>query len=120
MDRRSFVGRGAVGLAALSLPTQALADADGGSYGDLVPDPGGLLDLPRGFQYRVVSEEGRPVMRNRSSSGIPVPGDFDGMAAYDGPCSRRAGTPSSSTSRVPGSRTRFGARSHGRTGAPSV
>ena len=43
------------------------------------PDPGGLLDLPPGFQYRVLSEEGS-TLRN----GAPVPGDFDGMAAYRG------------------------------------
>jgi uncharacterized protein len=55
--------------------------------GDPVPDPGGLLDLSHGFQYRVLSPEGAgaPTMRNGATSGIPVPGDHDGMAAYAGP-----------------------------------
>ncbi len=44
------------------------------------PDPGGILDLPRGSQYRVISAEG-----GRLSNGAPVPGDFDAMAAFPGP-----------------------------------
>jgi secreted PhoX family phosphatase len=51
-------------------------------YGELVPDPGGLIDLPQGFQYRVISEEGTVL-----SSGGKVPGDHDGMAAFPGPSS---------------------------------
>ena len=38
------------------------------------------MDLSRGFQYRVISEEG-----SRLSSGGEVPGAHDGMAAYQGP-----------------------------------
>lgn len=49
-------------------------------YGELVEDPNGLLDLPRGFQYRTFSEEG-----SKLSSGGEVPGAHDGMAAYQGP-----------------------------------
>ena len=51
-------------------------------YGELVQDPGGVLDLPAGFQYRVISEQGTTL-----SNGAPVPGDFDGMAAFPGPSS---------------------------------
>lgn len=47
-------------------------------YGPLVPDPGGLLDLPAGFRYRVLSREGD---RLRSGEGR-VPGNHDGMAAF--------------------------------------
>ncbi|MBE1531491.1 alkaline phosphatase PhoX [Actinomadura algeriensis] len=47
-------------------------------YGPLVPDPDGLLDLPRGFRYTVVSREGEPL---RSGEG-PLPSHFDGMAAF--------------------------------------
>jgi uncharacterized protein len=50
-----------------------------------VQDPGGLLDLPAGFQYRVISEQGTTL-----STGEPVPGDFDGMAANPGPSSNTA------------------------------
>ncbi|MCT4352338.1 PhoX family protein [Streptomyces sp. Je 1-79] len=49
-------------------------------YGPLVPDPDGLLDLPEGFRYRVLSREGEPL---RSDEG-PVPSNFDGMAAFAG------------------------------------
>lgn len=49
-------------------------------YGPLVPDPGGLLDLPKGFRYRVLSREGDPL---RSGEG-PVPSHCDGMAAFAG------------------------------------
>ena len=84
--RRSFLGAAGGGAAALmlgaggalALPNAARAAAVG--YGDLVPDPGGVLDLPRGFQYRIISPEGATL-----SNGAPVPGDHDGMAAFAGP-----------------------------------
>jgi len=46
-------------------------------YGPLVPDRNGLLDLPRGFQYRVYSREG-----DAMTTGGLVPGSHDGMAAF--------------------------------------
>lgn len=49
-------------------------------YGPLVPDPDGLLDLPKGFRYRVLSREGDPL---RSGEG-QVPSNHDGMAAFAG------------------------------------
>ena len=58
--------------------TAAARGHDG--YGPLVPDPDGLLDLPKGFRYRVLSREGDPL---RSGEG-PVPGNHDGMAALPG------------------------------------
>ncbi len=51
-----------------------------GRFGPLLPDPDGLLDLPRGFTYRVLSERGRPM-----SDGLRVPGLPDGMACFEGP-----------------------------------
>ncbi|MEU3578884.1 alkaline phosphatase PhoX [Streptomyces globisporus] len=58
--------------------TAAARGHDG--YGPLVPDPDGLLDLPKGFRYRVLSREGDPL---RSGEG-PVPSNHDGMAALRG------------------------------------
>jgi hypothetical protein len=86
MNRRHFLGVSGTTAAALALlgPSRAFAGTNDGPYGDLVPDPGGMLDLPRGFQYRVLSPEGT-TLRNKTTSGIPVPGDFDGMAAFAGP-----------------------------------
>ncbi|MFD7782824.1 alkaline phosphatase PhoX [Streptomyces nojiriensis] len=48
-------------------------------YGPLVADPRGLLDLPAGFTYRVLSRAGGPL---RSGEG-PVPANCDGMAAFE-------------------------------------
>lgn len=53
-------------------------------YGPLVPDPAGLLDLPAGFSYKVLSRQGDPL---RSGEG-PVPGNHDGMGAFAGPRGR--------------------------------
>ncbi|OEV04485.1 alkaline phosphatase PhoX [Streptomyces oceani] len=52
----------------------------GSGYGPLVPDPDGLLDLPKGFHYEVLSREGDEL---RSGEG-PVPSNPDGMAAFVG------------------------------------
>jgi secreted PhoX family phosphatase len=48
-------------------------------FGPLTADPGGLLDLPAGFHYRVVQ-----TVADRLTSGAPVSGDFDGMTAIAG------------------------------------
>ncbi len=49
-----------------------------GPFGALVPDPQGVLDLPRGFSYRIISRAGAVM-----SDGLLVPGSHDGMAAFD-------------------------------------
>lgn len=54
-------------------------NAETSPFGELVRDPGGILDLPRGFQYRVLSQEGQKL-----SNGAAVPGGHDGMAAFAG------------------------------------
>jgi secreted PhoX family phosphatase len=51
-----------------------------GGYGPLVPDPDGLLDLPKGFRYTVLSREGDEL---RSGQG-KVPSNHDGMGAFPG------------------------------------
>ena len=87
VSRRAFLGLGGMSAAALMLGTKgALAQTSGSAgYGALVPDPGGLIDLPRDFQYRIISEEGSSL-----SNGGVVPGDHDGMAAFQGPSSGTA------------------------------
>ncbi|MBL7495561.1 DUF839 domain-containing protein [Frankia sp. CNm7] len=47
-------------------------------YGDLIPDPAGIADLPRGFRYKVLSTKGEKL-----SDGGTVPAGHDGMAAFD-------------------------------------
>jgi len=82
--RRTFLRRGAVtagGALALSPVAGALAKpGQQAGYGPLIEDSGGLLDLSRGFKYRVVQ-----TVEDKLSNGAPVPGDFDGMVAIDGP-----------------------------------
>ena len=50
----------------------------GGGYGPLRPDVGGLLDLPYGFSYRVLSRAGSPL----ADGGGLVPARFDGTGAF--------------------------------------
>ncbi|PLR80111.1 hypothetical protein CVD25_19175 [Bacillus canaveralius] len=74
------------GIFALSSATKSFAAStskatDGfGGFGPLVKDPNGILDLPQGFQYRIISQTG-----NKMSNGDLVPGNLDGMAAFEGP-----------------------------------
>jgi secreted PhoX family phosphatase len=86
MSRRAFVQAGAVGTGALLLactervaPLPRAPGASEAGFGDLVRDGGGVLDLPKGFQYRIISEEG-----SQLSNGAPVPGAHDAMAAFRG------------------------------------
>jgi uncharacterized protein len=86
--RRSFLWQAsAVGAGFLGLHRH-LSGASGisrGPYGELVPDPAGLLDLPSGFRYAILSRAGE-----KMSDGYKVPGQFDGMAAFDVGSSRLA------------------------------
>lgn len=61
-------------------------------YGALRPDPKGLLDLPAGFHYHILSpgvletdhsREGS--FASKLSNGDPTPPQHDGMAAFAGP-----------------------------------
>ena len=49
-------------------------------YGPLVADPAGIMDLPDGFVYQVISRHG-----DQMSDGFLVPGVPDGMATFAGP-----------------------------------
>lgn len=83
ISRRSFIGVGGMSAAALVLGSRGVLGQESTSPelgARLIEDPNGLLDLPNGFRYRIISEEG-----SRLSNGAPVPGDFDGMAAFKGP-----------------------------------
>ncbi|MGB3806867.1 MAG: alkaline phosphatase PhoX, partial [Erythrobacter sp.] len=84
-DRRQFLAATGSAFAALlasgcmtrgaALP-EAPPAFDG--YGPLVSDPAGMLDLPRGFSYRVLSSLGDPM-----SDGGTVPDKADGMGCLD-------------------------------------
>ena len=79
IERRALLKGGATLAALVGLSkAYAVGRAARASVG-LVPDPKGLLDLPAGFSYDLVSVAGRPM-----ASGLFVPGKFDGMAAFAG------------------------------------
>ncbi|MFF1407249.1 alkaline phosphatase PhoX [Streptomyces sp. NPDC058294] len=83
LARASALGAGIAFTGALSelfAGTAAAYDPGHTGYGPLVPDPHGLLDLPKGCRYTVLSREGD---RLRSGEG-PVPSHHDGMAAFAG------------------------------------
>ncbi|MFM9367174.1 alkaline phosphatase PhoX [Streptomyces sp. Da 82-17] len=54
---------------------------DGPGYGPLVEDPDGILALPAGFTYRIITRTGE----TRLESGESTPSNHDGTAAFEGP-----------------------------------
>nr|WP_281250721.1 alkaline phosphatase PhoX [Hydrococcus rivularis] len=88
LSRRNFLtlaGAGAATFALASLLRNYYVRATTGQsllakgFGELIPDPNGILDLPKGFQYRILSQTGKLM-----SDGNPVPTSHDGMAAFPG------------------------------------
>jgi hypothetical protein len=51
----------------------------GAGYGPLLPDPAGIMNLPKGFSYKILSKKGE-----RMSDGLLLPGAPDGMASFPG------------------------------------
>src|ERR671917_432632 len=68
ISRRALLGATGMGAVALALGSgRASAQTNGrAGYGALQPDPRGMLDLPEGFRYRVISREGQKL-----SDGTP-------------------------------------------------
>lgn len=85
LSRRRFVSATGSAFAALlasgcmtrGAPVASLAQGFSG-YGPLRPDPAGMLDLPQGFSYRVLSSLG-----DAMSDGGSVPDKADGMGCID-------------------------------------
>ncbi|MBL4809373.1 MAG: DUF839 domain-containing protein [Phycisphaerales bacterium] len=87
ITRRRFLVQSsavAAGLAALR-PSLAMGgvtidttgNIDGIGYGPLLKDPDGILNLPKGFSYHIISPMGVTM-----DDGLIVPGKHDGMAAF--------------------------------------
>lgn len=77
-DRRHFIGSTAAAFAALATSAcHARASKPSGGYGPLIADPAGLLDLPAGFSYRVLSALGEAM-----DDGGRVPDAADGMGCF--------------------------------------
>ncbi|MGW6025002.1 alkaline phosphatase PhoX [Streptomyces sp. NPDC055099] len=101
LTRRDFARRSAItgagvaltgSVGALATAPHALAaeeTTEGGAdrlgrdpgYGPLVPDPKGLLALPAGFSYRVLTHSGK----TKLETGEFTPSNHDGTAAFEGP-----------------------------------
>ncbi len=81
LRRRSFLTIGGAAFASLLVQLgrrPGLARA--AIYGELVPDPEGILDLPAGFSYRILDSFGEAM-----DDGYTVPALPDGMAVFEGP-----------------------------------
>jgi secreted PhoX family phosphatase len=84
LSRRDFlgwtvVGSGAVALGNLGSLLAASPASAARGLGEPVPDPAGVLDLPAGFSYRIVSRAGDPL-----PGGGTTPGRHDGTASFGG------------------------------------
>jgi secreted PhoX family phosphatase len=78
-------------------PRSSPAPAAG--FGPLIPDPRGILDLPKGFTCQIVARAGQ-----KMTDGFVVPARQDGMAAFPGPdgltiliCNHEVGSDSSAS-----------------------
>ena len=80
-SRRHFLattGLAFIGLQRFSAAAESSRVID--PLGPLRTDPAGILDLPEGFRYLVLSKRGE-----KMSDGFRLPGSPDGMAAFPGP-----------------------------------
>jgi secreted PhoX family phosphatase len=69
----------AVAAATPSIGACSDGDANQAYIGKLLTDPDGILDLPTGFEYRVVATQGEEM-----DDGLLLPARADGMAAFAG------------------------------------
>ena len=84
LNRRNFIGATGAAFSGLllngctgrSAPLTS-APSSFADYGPLVPDPAGMLNLPRGFSYRLLSSLG-----NAMTDGCTVPDKADGMGCF--------------------------------------
>src|SRR5690606_7926645 len=83
MKRRTFVTQTAlVSLGFLALSRCTIKSSKTSSASTILPlktDPEGYLDLPEGFNYKIISKHGDPM-----TDGLRVPGRPDGMGASKG------------------------------------
>lgn len=84
-SRRKFIKKSAVlGLSFMAFksfaesPVFNIASGNTG-YGELIRDPKGIVNLPKGFSYRMISKAGEMM-----DDGLVVPGLHDGTAAFEG------------------------------------
>src|SRR5687768_8383362 len=86
-SRRNFIKVGSIatlGFMGLNRWVQTPAQAASArstnvGYGELISDPQGILNLPKGFTYKIISRKGE-----KMDDGLVLPGASDGMAAFKG------------------------------------
>jgi hypothetical protein len=76
INRRRFIQTLAAAAAA---PAHRAVARSGHGFGKLVADRARIIDLPAGFEYRVIARMGEEM-----SDGLLVPAEADGMAAFVG------------------------------------
>ncbi len=82
LSRRQLLQAGALAAGGTALAAAAPGAGVGDArrhaprFGALAPDPGGVLDLPPGFSYRIIAAAGDTVR------GTTTPGNPDGAAAF--------------------------------------
>ena len=82
MQRRTFLTSSGAALGFLGLQKYLFAQEPSRviePYGPLLKDSEGILDLPKGFRYQIISKKGAIM-----SDGLRVPGMPDGMACFPG------------------------------------
>ncbi|KPC60025.1 alkaline phosphatase PhoX [Streptomyces chattanoogensis] len=72
---------GAVGEEAPDAGPEGTQDGRDTGYGPLLPDPDGILALPAGFSYRIITRTGVTTLE----SGESTPSNHDGTATFEGP-----------------------------------
>lgn len=75
--RRFGISLAAMALGGLAQRSLGAPTPVATGFGPLQPDPAGLLDLPKGFAYRIIARAGE-----RMDDGLPTPDRFDGMGAF--------------------------------------
>lgn len=79
LSATSRVTAGFLGLKALKADATEASESPEFGYGPLMADPRGLFSLPAGFSYRIISRKNA-----KMDDGLVVPGQPDGMAAFEG------------------------------------
>ena len=81
LSRRGLIGgtaAGGIGMALAGNFEAVAGTRPSAGYGDLVADPAGILALPPGFSYRIVSETGVTT----TLDGVPTPSDPDANGVF--------------------------------------
>lgn len=78
MGLKTFALPGMKGISeVMSAPIDPVLMKSAPGYGPLLPDPQGVLNLPKDFSYKIIMKQGQPM-----SDGLLSPGKPDGMATF--------------------------------------